>query len=321
MTIEGVLGIGYVANEVQATRNREEPYPNLPQALVDQGYINSNAYSLWLNDLDANTGEILFGGVNTAKYEGSLATLPVIPSRDGVYRELSIDMTGLALNDSDGNVQNYPRRHFPFPALLDTGSTLTYLPVRLVSDIYTTFGVTYDSQFGGGFVPCTTSQRPEQLIFSFSEPSIAVDMTEMVIDMGPYRFKDGTRACVFGIAPVDGHTPILGDSFLRSAYVVYDLDNNEISLAKTRFHSAGDEILEIGSGEDAVPDATGVSAPVTSVEPTATSGGRNGGPTGTGDTIGPDPTESPGAAAPLRPEMPFKLAAGLAGAGALFAAM
>lgn len=310
------MGIGYVTNEVQATRNRGKPYPNLPQALVDQGFINSNAYSLWLNDLDANQGEILFGGVNTAKYEGSLGTLPILESRDGVYRELAIAMTGLALNGSDGSVQNYSSRNFPFPALLDTGSTLTYLPARLTQSIYDTFDVTYDSEFGGGFVPCSMSERTDQLIFTFSEPSIAVDLNEMVVDMGPYRFGDGTRACVFGIAPADSHIPILGDTFLRSAYVVYDLDNNEISLAKTRFHSTGDEILEIGSGEDAVPDATGVSAAVTSVEATATSGGRLGGPTATDD--GPDET---GSAAILRRELPIKLAAGLAGAGMLFATM
>lgn len=316
---QGVLGIGYVTNEVQATRNRGDPYPNLPQALVDQGYINSNAYSLWLNDLDASRGEILFGGVNTAKYEGSLGTLPVIKARDGVYRELSINMTGLALNDSAGDVQNYSSNYFPFPALLDTGSTLTYLPVRLAADVFETFDVSYDANFGGGFVPCDMAQRTDQIIFSFSEPSIAVDLNELVIDMGPYTFRDGTPACVFGITPVDGHIPILGDTFLRSAYVVYDLDNNEISLAKTRFNSAEDEILEIGSGEDAVPDATGVSAAVTSVDATATSGGRVGSPTGTEDVD--NPTESPGAAAGLLSELPLTLAAGLAGAGALFAVM
>ena len=31
---------------------------------------------------------------------------------------------------------------------------------------------------------------------------------------------------------------ILGDNFLRSAYIVYDLDDNEISLAQVKYTSA-----------------------------------------------------------------------------------
>lgn len=42
---EGVLGIGYAINEVQVSRGRGSPYPNLPQRMVDEGLIKSNAYS------------------------------------------------------------------------------------------------------------------------------------------------------------------------------------------------------------------------------------------------------------------------------------
>ncbi|KAL1959964.1 hypothetical protein VTO42DRAFT_632 [Malbranchea cinnamomea] len=316
---QGVLGIGYMTNEVQADRRGGNTYPNLPQALVDAGYINSNAYSLWLNDLEANTGEILFGGVNAAKFHGTLQTLPIIRGQDGIYRELSIAMTGLALNDS-GSIRQFGRRAFPIPALLDTGSTLTYLPGSIVEEIFDVFDVEYDENFGAGFIPCDWAESNASLVFTFSEPSIAVEMNELVLDMGPYRFDDGTRACVFGIAPVDGHVPILGDTFLRSAYVVYDLDNNEISLAKTRFHAEGDEILEIGTGRDSVPDATGVSAPVSTAERTATGGGRLGGPTGTSDDVAPEPTSS-SAAAIMLPDISRGVAAGLVGAGVVFAAM
>lgn len=42
---EGVLGIGYASNEIQVRRGNGIPYPNLPQRLVDDGLIKSNAYS------------------------------------------------------------------------------------------------------------------------------------------------------------------------------------------------------------------------------------------------------------------------------------
>jgi hypothetical protein len=83
---EGILGIGYTLNEVAVARAGLDPYPNLPQKLVNDGTISTNAYSLWLNDLDSSTGSILFGGVDTDKFHGELKTLPILPER-GQYAE------------------------------------------------------------------------------------------------------------------------------------------------------------------------------------------------------------------------------------------
>ena len=67
---------------------------------------------------------------------------------------------------------------------------------------------------------------------------------------------------MFGIAPSQGTTSVLGDTFLRSAYVVYDLANNEISLAQTNFNSTSSHVLEIGSGTGSVPGATSVNSAI-----------------------------------------------------------
>jgi hypothetical protein len=56
----------------------------------------------------------------------------------------------------------------------------------------------------------------------------------------------------------------MGDSFMRGAYIVYDLANNEISLANTNYDGGDDDILEIGTGSDAVPGATLMRDAVTS---------------------------------------------------------
>ena len=72
---------------------------------------------------------------------------------------------------------------------------------------------------------------------------------------------------------------MLGDTFLRSAYVVYDIANNEISLAQTDFGSTrSDDVLEISG---TVPGATAVSNPATSAVGVAGGGARLGGSTST----------------------------------------
>lgn len=47
----GIMGIGYNAGESIAEEDPEGIYPNIISQLKDQGYINTLAYSLWLNDL------------------------------------------------------------------------------------------------------------------------------------------------------------------------------------------------------------------------------------------------------------------------------
>ena len=83
---EGILGIGYITNEGAAASPDTPTYPNLPAALKNAGIINSNAYSLYLDDLDSSTGTLLFGGVDTSKYDGELTTFPVLPTY-GYYSE------------------------------------------------------------------------------------------------------------------------------------------------------------------------------------------------------------------------------------------
>jgi hypothetical protein len=46
----GLVGIGYAINEAAVTGDNE-PYANLPVAMMNSGHISTPAYSLWLNDL------------------------------------------------------------------------------------------------------------------------------------------------------------------------------------------------------------------------------------------------------------------------------
>lgn len=312
---EGVLGIGYTSNEVQVGSNGQSAYANLPKAMVQKGLIKSNAYSLWLNDLDSNTGSILFGGVNTGKFHGSLETLP-IQKVNGLYSEFVIALTAVAVSYSS-QTHNYSSSTLPAAVLLDSGSSLTYLPDPIVADIYNDLGVNYDSSSGVGYVPCSLADQDVTVSYTFSSPTINVAAKELVLNAGNIYFRNGDRACVFGIVPAGSSTAVLGDTFLRSAYVVYDLANNEISLANTNFNSASDNVLEIGTGNDAVPGATQVANPVTSVA-VAGAGARIGEPSGGSGFFTSFPASGNVAAA--RPtSMPKHLALGLAGAGALLA--
>ncbi|KAF2736847.1 candidapepsin-4 precursor [Polyplosphaeria fusca] len=267
---EGILGIGYAINEVQVNRAGGQPYDNLPALLAKNGAINTNAYSLWLNDLDASTGSILFGGVDTEKYTGTLSKLPIV-SEGGVFAEFVIDMTGVGQNGNAGSISNKT-----VPVLLDSGSSLMYLPDNVVESLYTAFDAHYDQTQGAAFVDCNKADQQGSLEFTFSEPTISVPYNELVIVAG---YQGNDPVCILGIGPAGDSVCVLGDTFLRSAYVVYDLDNNQIGLAQTNFNATKSSVQEIQSGDDGIPDASGVPNAVTSAAPGGDGARINGGPT------------------------------------------
>ncbi|XXH05112.1 hypothetical protein Hte_011536 [Hypoxylon texense] len=276
---QGILGIGYATNEVQVGRAGLDAYENLPMKMVSSGQISRNAYSLWLNDLDANTGSILFGGVDTAQYTGSLQTLP-IQSNNGVFAEFLITLTSLAL----GNTTIADDQ--ALAVLLDSGSSLTYLPDSMVEGIYDEVDAQYDSSEGAAYVPCSLADQTATLDFEFSGVQISVEMNELVLDLVTASgrrptFSNGVTACLFGISPAGSGTNVLGDTFLRSAYVVFDLDNNEISLAQTNFNTTDTSVQEIPSGTG-IPDATAVTNAVSATEGVVTGSGN--GNAGLGDS-------------------------------------
>ncbi|RDW89607.1 acid protease-1 [Coleophoma cylindrospora] len=310
---EGILGIGYELNEVQVGRAGLTAYANLPAQLVADGLIQSNAYSLWLNDLDASTGSILFGGVDTAQFSGSLETLPV-QKESGNYYEFLVTLTKVTLGNT------VVAQNQALAVLLDSGTSLTYLPDAMAEAIYEQVGAQYDSTEGAAYVPCSLASNTSSVDFTFTSPTISVPMNELVLEVGTttgqqLTFTDGTAACLFGIAPAGSSTSVLGDTFLRSAYVVYDLANNEISMAQTIFNATTTSVVEITTGTASVPDATAVANAAT-----ATAGVDSGsGLSGTA-TVGLGTSATGKSFAPNR-AAPMGAVAGIAAAGMIFGAM
>jgi hypothetical protein len=259
---QGILGIGYAANEASIPATGKS-YSNLPEVLVNQKIINTMAYSLWLNDLDANEGSILFGGVDTDKYHGTLATVPIIQEQ-GQYREFVVAMSSFV-------VANQTVSTSPIPVLLDSGSSLSYLPSSYAQAVFAIFSAQYDANTGAAVVDCNLMNADATVDFGFSGLTISVEMSELVIIDG---YRHNQPVCILGISDAGESTAVLGDTFLRSAYVVYDLSNNEISIAQTNFNSTTSSVKEISAGSSGVPGASTVTSAVSTLTVT-TGGARN----------------------------------------------
>jgi len=227
---DGVMGVGFVVNEA-ILQFSPQPYPNLVDEMVSQGFIQSTTYSLYLDDQDASTGTILFGGVDTDKFFGTLATLPINTDSTGAASAFIITMTGLSLSPPLGNTVGIGSSSlYPLSVLLDSGSSYITLPSGIIGGVAQVMGASYSRQLEGYVLPnCKEQFASGSINFFFSGVQISVPYSEIIVnptamDGSYFTYQDGTNVCMLGfVVGASNEIAVLGDTFLRSAYVVYDL--------------------------------------------------------------------------------------------------
>lgn len=212
-------------------------------------------------------GSILFGGVDVKKYVGDMMTLDVIKSEEkDEYDHFRIPLTSVEASSPSGS-DTLTTKDFPVPVVLDSGTTLSSLPEDLVDQMWEEAGAEYSSVLRQALIPCYRRDSPGSFEFGFGGPDgpkVTVPMDELVLDIKDGEapaFPDGSRyeghnACLFGIQHFGGPPYILGGTFLRSAYVVFDIANNQVGMAQTAADEKESEVVPFESGGAAIPSAT-----------------------------------------------------------------
>ncbi|KAG0657730.1 Aspartyl protease [Maudiozyma exigua] len=246
----GVLGIGLPGAETTysgtgAAESNTNPYQyaNLPMMLRSSGAIQHNAYSLYLDSSDSQYGSVLFGAVDHSKYSGNLYTIPII----NIYRsqgyshpiEFDVTLQGIGVSSSSEQVTVSQAK---IPALLDSGTTITYMPADLVSLLAEQIGASFSTSSGFYEMSCLSSNDDTDLVFDFGGFHISAPLSDFLIST-----TVSNRQCIFAVVPQASQNIILGDVFLRQAYVVYDLENYEISLAQADYSDNSEDIEIISS--------------------------------------------------------------------------
>lgn len=171
-------------------------------------------------------------------------------------------MTSLSATSSSGTDQLTPSV-YAVAAILDSGTTITLLPDDLADVVFQELGAVMSRQLGAVVVPCDLAQSDGTLNYGFGGPGgpvIKVAVSDLVLPLTlrsgrKPTFSDGTDACQLGIQPAGNLPILLGDTFLRSAYAVYDLANNRIALAQTDFNSTKTNVVPFASEGAQIPSA------------------------------------------------------------------
>ncbi|KAG5354514.1 Acid protease [Yarrowia sp. B02] len=278
-----VFGIGYTGNEASTHQNPSFTYDNIPVRLAKEGYVNTPAYSLYLDDVSSKTGSVLFGAIDKSKIDGSLTVLPVIKDQPGDSKPkeflVTLNSLDISVNGTTTNALDKTRH-----VLLDSGTSLTYLPPQTTRTIAQKFQLLQVSG-GWGLTKALVDAIPDSatLDYNLQGAHVQVKVKDLFTEGKNYRgqqlyidyngkrelfyqilIADGGNQGPGGQEPVESAKFIFGDSFLRSAYVVYDLGADKIAVGQAKVGSTASEDLADIQADDkgGIPSATAASDPV-----------------------------------------------------------
>jgi yapsin 1 len=251
----GILGIGLQGLETtfsgstsstSLSASSQYKYENLPVKLKTLGIIQYISYSVYLNNADADSANVLFGAVDHSSYTGDLVALPIINTlkSKGYNEPIELDVT---LNSvtlvNQKKSQQATLGSGAAPALLDTGTTLTYVPPNILANILSLINAQYSSSIGYNVVTCN-AVSDYSLTFNFQGFNINILLSEFLI---PLTTTSGASSqyCMVGLQSSESNSFTLGDNFLRNVYMVADYEQMEIALAVANHNSSASENIEV----------------------------------------------------------------------------
>ena len=206
--IDGILGLSQANGST----------PNFLQTMVAAKVLKANVFGMDLNRASdgTNTGEINFGAPDPSRYSGPLGYTPVSTNAEGDW---AIPMDNVAVGTTQAGITGKL-------GYIDTGTSYIFGPANDVATFHALIpgaksadGVTYS-------VPCTTTTS---ISFTFGGVAYSVLSKDWI---GP-MVNGACTSNVYGHAVVDGQW-LMGDTFLKNVYAVFDVDLNRVGKSRMR---------------------------------------------------------------------------------------
>ena len=304
-TVPGLIGMGFDDLEAGNSLTLDDdgniarpvlsrPYPAIITSLLDAGYIKTRSFSLWLDDFDESTGTIMFGGFDSAKVEGGqLTMLPMqndSASDTGIVDRYAVVLSSIGVsipgsNGAPAKSEVLTPSDFAVGALLDSGASFTQIPSTILQPIVQAMGAQQDAAAPSAYIlDCELALTPGSLNFQFggaTGPVVGVPFSELVLPLVDpttgmvVKNRAGRSLCRLGLSGVDDATiPFegltLGDTFLRSAYVYYNLDTLSIGVGQTTYSAQQSNIQEVTSNTTLPSGLSSIGTTLTTPSLTAT---------------------------------------------------
>eukprot|EP00397_Hematodinium_sp_SG-2012_P012620 GEMP01012795.1.p1 GENE.GEMP01012795.1~~GEMP01012795.1.p1 ORF type:complete len:794 (+),score=176.34 GEMP01012795.1:32-2383(+) len=203
---DGILGMGWDSISVHGI-------PTIFKMLVDEGKIDKPIFSFSLGRTEGQDGELILGGTDPSLYTGDLHYTPL--TKTGYWQidvdDITVGETSLGKN---------------MPAIVDSGTSLIVGPEDGVAQLKKAIGAF--TFWGKTFVRCKTSWT---MTFVIGESEYTFDNKALTM---PMYFG----YCLLLVMPIDMPVWILGDTFMRKYYTVFDWGEKRVGFALSSVHPA-----------------------------------------------------------------------------------
>ncbi|GAW27089.1 putative secreted aspartic proteinase [Rosellinia necatrix] len=234
-------------------------YPLVVDSLAAQGFTNTKLFSMDLGRQIGPgafvTGEMVFGGVDRNKYAGFLKKVPTDPA-DPHYK---VKLNSLAHRGPGARTSTpVTDASLPLPVIVDSGTTLSLLPEAVVQKLAAQFPGARPDGDGGYRVDCAYQRQDGAVDFEFLSATgpvvISVAYSDFVWNSGGDCFLGAAFSKDLGVW-------ILGDSFLRGAYVAFDQTNNALFMSNQLSCGRRSNLVPVPAGPDAAGRIPGACPP------------------------------------------------------------
>jgi len=205
---DGILGMAWQSISV-------DNVTTVWSTMIQEGFIQDTVFAFYLSQSGLVQGELVFGGIDTNHFTGSLVWVPLISE---TYWEVKLD--DLTMNGK--SVSNVKR------AVIDSGTSTLAGPSDEVKAIATMLGA--------------TPINPQEYTIDCSKipslPVLSVTLGAQLFNLtgADYVINAGEGVCLFGMLGIDIPAPygplwIMGDIFMRKYYSVFDWGNMRMGFA------------------------------------------------------------------------------------------
>ncbi|KZP09518.1 acid protease [Athelia psychrophila] len=224
--VDGIVGFGPV-DLTEDTVTGATTIPTFLDNLYSKGTISSEVLGVSFapesgSSSDSANGELTFGGTDSSKYTGSITYTPKSTSSTfGPYWGVAVsaityDGTSLA---SSGN------------AIVDTGTTLIYIPTAAYKKFLSGAGGKTDSTTG---LAKFTTKPTGTFSFTIGGQKLTLSPAQYLVPTAQYSNNGISGSAYYswiGDGGASGVDFIIGQKFLENYYSVFDTTNKQVGFA------------------------------------------------------------------------------------------
>ncbi|KAE8444142.1 hypothetical protein EG329_000830 [Mollisiaceae sp. DMI_Dod_QoI] len=224
--VDGIIGFGPV-DLTEDTVSNANTVPTFMDNLYSQGAISSEVLGVSFSpesgsDTDDTNGELTLGGTDSSKYTGSITYFPTAKSGDSApYWGISIasftyGSTTLASSAS---------------GIVDTGTTLIYIPTSAYNKFLSAAGGKTDSSSG---LAMFTKKPTSNFGIKFGSTTYTLTPAQYLVPTAQYSYYGLSSSKYYAWINDGGSSgvnTIIGQKFLENYYSVFDTTNSRIGFA------------------------------------------------------------------------------------------